>query len=201
MRYLPCRTQGHRLSGMQYLTGRNLLFGEWEREISALSVRLIVVWLFQMWHLTWLLYVAHGVQQRSGVSCTYLLTRAQRLACLWSRREMPPVSPRKALWQSERRACQPADGTVKETLGSILRFSGTGQLDFPISRHNQKAGKRLACWGNKAEFGICPDYTLRMISNEVTDCPGGTAKNPMWVNFLAVSSPIGHCRKISWNHF
>lgn len=32
-------------------------------------------------------------------------------------------------------------------------------------------------------------------------CPGGISENPSWINFLAVSSLIGSCRKIKLGKF
>lgn len=60
----------------------------------------------------------------------------------------------------------------KRNLRIHFRFSGTGQFDFPVSRYNQKAGKKLACWGSTAKFWICPDHTLR------NDSSGGISKKP-----------------------
>ena len=159
MRHSPRNTQGRSLSGTRFLTSRNLLLGERGREISALSVSLT--------HGSSNRGICRGCRasqtvfnkgQEPAARICWPHRRDRHASAAGGRCRPPPQGKR---FDIQRGACQPAGSTVKGTSGSILRFAGTGQLDFPISKENQNAGKRLACRGNTAKFGTRPDYVPR----------------------------------------
>lgn len=77
---------------------------------------------------------------------------------------------------------------------SFLRMKNLSAEDF---RKIQKVGNRLA---TKQSLG-CPENVLRNDPWWSEKHPGGISKSPLWLNFLAVSSLPGSCRKIKWNNF